>query len=171
MYVATFEGLGQVQRTSDLGRVARLNHWHNQPLGQQPTPTTGAGTTASKGNDVVGGPVLLDRFDVGEYRLKPRHYGPLINLAKQVRDKAGSVRGLMLLIEGYADDTGARLMNSGLSFNRALEVKRFLTEAITHISNNKVSLPMRLSGKGEKSPIPGAPKSKNRRVEVRLISR
>ena len=77
----------------------------------------------------------------------------------------------MVLIEGYADDAGARLMNSGLSFNRAMEVKKFLTEVIAHISKNKVSVPMRLSGKGEKSPIPGAPKSKNRRVEVRLLSR
>jgi outer membrane protein OmpA-like peptidoglycan-associated protein len=117
------------------------------------------------------GPVLLDRFDVEDYRLKPRHYASLIDLAKQVRDKAGPVGGLMLLIEGYADDTGARLMNSGLSFNRALEVKKFLTEVIAHISNNKVSVRVRLSGKGEKSPIPSAPRSKNRRVEMRLLSR
>jgi outer membrane protein OmpA-like peptidoglycan-associated protein len=84
--------------------------------------------------------------------LKPRHYASLIDLAKQVRDTAGPVGGLMLLIEGYADDTGARLMNSGLSFNRALEVKKFLTEVIAHISNNKISVHVRLSGKGEKSP-------------------
>ena len=62
MYVRTVEGLGQVQKTINLGRSASLNHWHTQSLGQQPTPTTGAGTTASKGNNVVGGPILLDRF-------------------------------------------------------------------------------------------------------------
>jgi outer membrane protein OmpA-like peptidoglycan-associated protein len=167
MYVRLREGVAQYLNAIDLDRVAHLNHSYAHALGQQSAPTARAGTTTSK-CDVVGNPVILDTFDVGDYRLKPRHYDLLLELAAQVVNKASSAGGLLLLIDGHADDAGQPFMNIGLSFNRALEVKNFLAEVIAYNSKNLVSVPLRIKGSGERSPIRGAPKSKNRRVEVRL---
>jgi len=105
---------------------------------------------------------------VGDYRLKPHHYDQLLELGAQVVNNARSAGGLSLFIDGHADDSGALFMNIGLSFNRALEVKRFLVEVIAHNSQNQVAAPMRIKGHGQQNPLRGVPKSKNRRVEVRL---
>jgi outer membrane protein OmpA-like peptidoglycan-associated protein len=168
MYVRLREGVAQSLNAVDLDHVAQLNPSHAPTLGQQSAPTARPGTTTSKCDDVVGNPVILDTFDVGDYRLKPHHYDLLLELAAQVVNKASSVGGLWLLIDGHADDAGQPFMNIGLSFNRALEVKNFLAEVIAYNSKNQVSVPMSIKGSGERSPIRGAPKSKNRRVEVRL---
>ena len=168
MYVRARERGAQDLGAVNWDRPARLDHSGFNSLGQQPTHSVGAGTSTSKCDDVVGKPVILDRFDVGDYRLKPHHYDSLLELGAQVVNNASSAGGLALFIDGHADDTGAPFMNIGLSFNRALEVKRFLVEVIAHNSQNQVAAPMRIKGHGQRNPIRGALKSKNRRVEVRL---
>ncbi len=122
----------------------------------QAAPPTGASITLVCSKDAL---LILDGFEVGDYRLRPHHYTP-INTALPALKAAG-----VLLIEGHTDNTGSEVMNTGLSLNRASEVARFLT-------SSGVSSTMVTVGRGETSPraTNATPEGrrKNRRVEIRV---
>lgn len=133
--------------------------WTNQGLGQvapMPTPGTRGGAPTLQS---CRGPLILDRFLVGDYRLRPHHYTALLTL----RGLTGS--DLALSIEGHTDNTGAEIMNTGLSLNRALEVQRYL-------SNLGVALHTEINAVGEGRPLASnateAGRQRNRRVELRI---
>lgn len=110
-----------------------------------------------------GTPIILDGFQVGGYRLRPRHYTPLLRISGGLEALGGA--DAILIIEGHTDSTGKELMNVGLSLNRALEVQRFL-------GTLGVALPTEIKVLGETRPRSSnkskAGRRKNRRVEVRL---
>jgi hypothetical protein len=111
---------------------------------------------------LICGPVIetLDKFQVGDYRLRPHHYEKLIRIAPRLI-------GRVVQITGHTDSQGAEVMNAGLSLNRAAEVQRFL--AAVGIGRTIIR------GAGETRPIASNATSdgrrRNRRVELRLCRR
>lgn len=112
----------------------------------------------------VARPVLiLDGFEVGDYRLRPHHYTPLASFVSSIGARLGA--NAILLVEGHTDSSGAEIMNRGLSLSRATEVIRFLTSS--GVTARMISVP-----RGESRPI--APNTtpdgrrRNRRVEIRI---
>lgn len=111
---------------------------------------------------------ILDKFEVGEYRLRPYHYERLWDFMKYVngRHEAGALAELFIVIEGHADDTETKKnTNAGLSFMRAVEVKTFASE---WLSQHGIPVPIKFGSWAATRPIPGASRQRNRRVEVRL---
>jgi hypothetical protein len=100
MYVQVNEGVARDLGTVDLDRPAHLDHSYSHALGQPPPPTAEARAATSK-CDVVGNPVILDKFDVGDHRLKPHHYDLLLELAAG-RDE---LPGLAMQSEGWTGGT------------------------------------------------------------------
>lgn len=116
--------------------------------------------------DVVNcsNPIIFDRFELGDYRLRPRHYEQLLNVADAVAPLAGT--DAVLSIEGHTDTSGDERMNVGLSLSRAFEVMQFLQS----VFSGEIPIDLRINGLGETRPIPGADAARNRRVEIRLCS-
>src|SRR5262249_28827891 len=153
MYVASgpsFGGLGQPR---------------SQPPRAAPSGTnaaqTGAGTTAAAQCNPV---VVLDRFDTGDYRLRPHHY-PLLDQFMTALDGRGQQSGaLVVRITGHTDTSGAPAIHTGLAFNRAFEVERFLT--------SRIGVSGEISVFGSSRPVASnataAGRARNRRVELAL---
>ena len=70
---------------------------------------------------------VLENFEVGDYRLRPHHYEPLLGFIRQVL-LAAAQPGVEILVSaiGRADETGPELMNFGLSMSRAMEASAAL---------------------------------------------
>jgi len=111
--------------------------------------------------------LILDRFELGDYRLRPNHYEPLLTFLTGVRDNpippnAG------FFVQGHADAQGNVNMNAGLGFARAMEVQRFIRAIAQKPSFAKLrALPITIGSSGKSSPISSNPAA-NRRVEVGL---
>jgi outer membrane protein OmpA-like peptidoglycan-associated protein len=109
--------------------------------------------------------LILDGFEVGDYRLKPHHYTTLTNLVSSLAGLPATIRSnLILFVEGHTDSSGTEVMNRGLSLSRATEVIRFLT-------SSGVTSRMAPVARGESRPrspntTPDGQR-RNRRVEIR----
>lgn len=111
--------------------------------------------------------LVLDRFELGDYRLRPHHYEPLTNFLLKLKEKPLPPKAALFL-RGHADARGNDFMNSGLGFSRALEAQRFIDGALRRRSFQAIrSLPRFASSSGERKPISSNP-AVNRRVEIRL---
>src|SRR5262245_34079982 len=135
---------------------------YSSDFGQAPGPACGIAPNVVD----CGAVIILDGFDVGDYRMKPAHYTPLAGVIPGLR-ALGTGSGRVLSIDGHGDSTGAEVMNSGLSVNRASEVE-------TYLRRQGVRVPAIVRGLGESCPIAPntteAGRRRNRRVEIRLCS-
>ncbi len=109
--------------------------------------------------------LILDGFEVGDYRLRPDHHNPLTSLADWIKLSRVQGRNYMLRVEGHADSSGPEVMNRRLSFRRATEVRNFLRSKAVGEWVDQVP-------RGESSPrasntTPDG-RRKNRRVEIYL---
>ena len=109
-------------------------------------------------------PVIFDRFELSDYRLRPHHYELLLRVAETIAPLAGT--DAALTIDGHTDTSGDERMNVGLSLRRAFEVRQYLQDVLGGV----VPIEIRIRGFGETQPIPGAAATRNRRVEIRLCS-
>ena len=109
--------------------------------------------------------VVLDRFDLGDYRLKPHHYERLLSVADEIPILTGF--DLVLNIRGHTDKSGSERLNLGLSLSRAFEVFAYLQ----FFFGGTIPVETQVEGLGETSPIPGADAARNRRVELRFCRR
>ncbi|MCI0422718.1 MAG: OmpA family protein, partial [Acidobacteria bacterium] len=130
-------------------------------LVQQPAPPNGDGQQLVN----CSVPVVLDRFELGDYRLRPHHYERLLDVADALTALAGS--DVVLSIQGHTDSSGSERLNVGLSLSRAFEVFAFLQ----FFFGGTIPVETQIEGLGETSPIPGADAARNRRVEFRLCQR
>jgi len=150
-YDQRFSGLGTRSSLGSSFRPLISHHLAELPLG----------VTCEK-------ETILDRFNVGEYRLLPYHYERLWDFMTYVRGRheAGALAELYVVIEGHTDNTETKKnANAGLSFMRAVEVKTFVSE---WLSQHGVPVPIKFGSWAATRPIPRASREKNRRVEVRL---
>ena len=113
MYIAnlrSFDGLGQ-PRPSQPARPARRVAQAAQQPAVSPTPS-------AQCNPVV----VLDRFERGDYRLRPHHY-PLLDQFMRALNWLGAQLhsgALVVRISGHTDSSGAPEIHPGLSFSRVL---------------------------------------------------
>jgi outer membrane protein OmpA-like peptidoglycan-associated protein len=111
--------------------------------------------------------LLLNRFEVGNYRLQPHHYDTLLEFSTWFSiPKPPPNKHLAIVAVGRGDDTGDELMNYGLGFSRALEVGRWLE---AWLAGFNVLTRLIISSKGEKDPlVPNTPtgRQQNRSVEI-----
>src|SRR6266516_3308365 len=70
--------------------------------------------------------VILDDFQVGDYRLRPSHYEKLMAIRDLANVMKNAGRPLSVSLTGFTDSSGKELMNRGLALNRAAEVQSFL---------------------------------------------
>ena len=111
-------------------------------------------------------PKVLDDFLVGDYKLQFPHYKTL----KAVRTWVDSLRRMKVNasveLVGHTDSSGEDDLNTGLSENRAYEVKNFLTQSGVPVHS--------VRGAGKSSPVASnatdAGRRKNRRVEIRVCA-
>lgn len=108
--------------------------------------------------------LILNRFDVGDYRLKPYHYEGLVNWGEMLQQL--SVPSDVLIIQGHTDVSGTKRMNYGLSLARAFEVYTFLQL----LFGGAFPLEARIHAFGETQPVSGD-QAQNRRVEIRYCHR
>jgi outer membrane protein OmpA-like peptidoglycan-associated protein len=95
--------------------------------------------------------VFLDGFEVGDYRLRPPHYEPLLRVVLLGHAASGQPNTAVVIVaEGHADDTGLNLMNFGLSFSRALEVSTNLEGWFRRLGDSVVVSPLPI---GENPPL------------------
>ena len=108
---------------------------------------------------------LKIEFDFNSYRIRPKSYRLLRELGKALETENISRRNIA--IKGHTDSDGTEQYNLGLSLNRALAVKQYLT-ANFNISPGK----LKIFGYGEAMPLvsntTAANKQINRRVEIQL---
>lgn len=113
--------------------------------------------------------VTLDRFDVGDYRLRPYHYEPLLGVVWRLASAIAQPMQVFGVAEGRGDDTGTELMNMGLSFGRALEVQTQLVAWLALLQIRALIVPVPL---GEVAPLlpntTPAGRQRNRSVRLRL---
>lgn len=129
------------------------------------SPYLGEGNPAIRLQCMPAPVLILDGFEVGDYRLRPHHYTSLTSLASSLAGLSAPARAtLILFVEGHTDSSGTEVMNRGLSLSRATEVIRFL--ASSGVTSRMAPVP-----RGESSPR--APNTtpdgqrRNRRVEIR----
>ncbi|WDN89504.1 hypothetical protein BuS5_02472 [Desulfosarcina sp. BuS5] len=108
---------------------------------------------------------LKIEFNFNSYRIRPESYSLLRELGKALAAENISRRNIA--IKGHTDSDGTERYNLGLSLNRALSVKQYLT-ANFNISPGK----LKIFGYGEAMPLvsntTAANKQINRRVEIQL---
>ena len=108
---------------------------------------------------------LKIEFDFNSYTIRPESYRLLRELGKALETENISRRNIA--IKGHTDSDGTEQYNLGLSLNRALSVKQYLT-ANFNISPGK----LKIFGYGEAMPLvsntTAANKQINRRVEIQL---
>ncbi len=108
---------------------------------------------------------LKIEFNFDSYTIRPESYSLLRELGNALETENISRRNIA--IKGHTDSDGTEQYNLGLSLNRALAVKQYLT------ANFNISpVNLRILGYGEAMPLvsntTAANKQINRRVEVRL---
>lgn len=130
-------------------------------LAQQPAPADGAGQELVN----CSGPIRLDRFELGNYELRPHHYERLLDVADSLATLADT--GFVLNIQGHTDNSGSERLNVGLSLSRAFEVQAYLQ----FFFGGSLPIDAQIEGLGEAQPIAGANTAANRRVELRLCQR
>ena len=108
----------------------------------------------------------FDRFERGDYRLRPHHY-PLLDQFMRALNWLGAQLhsgALVVRISGHTDSSGAPEIHPGLSFSRVFEVARFL-ELMIGVSSQH-------SAAGATRPVASnatvAGRARNRRVELAL---
>lgn len=106
--------------------------------------------------------VFIDGFNVGDYRLLPRHYEKLMKLLDKARNSKAAGLTVTLGLTGHTDNSGAERMNTGLSLMRAHEVQTFFTRQGVAVHD--------ASGEGELKPrrpnTSPTNRALNRRVEI-----
>lgn len=114
-------------------------------------------------------------FERGKYSIRATHYAGLLSFAQNCiqlhRDEPQTV--LALRVAGYTDPSGSPEVNRGLSFSRALEVGRFLSN---FLRMNRVFVRLHVEGKGVWMPpgneeSSGGSQDEGNRVELSLCSR
>jgi outer membrane protein OmpA-like peptidoglycan-associated protein len=157
MYVANLrssDGLGQLRRPQPARAVRRVAQATQQPASP---------TAAAPCNPVV----VLNRFETGDYRLRPHHY-PLLDQFMRALSGLGSQLNsgaLVVRITGHTDTSGSPAIHEGLSFSRAFEVERFLGSML-------ISVSAQVSAAGASQPVASNStvegRARNRRVELAL---
>jgi outer membrane protein OmpA-like peptidoglycan-associated protein len=108
--------------------------------------------------------IILDDFQVGDYRLRPSHYEKLMAIREIAIFARNAGRPISVALEGFTDSSGKEVMNKGLSVSRAAEVQNFLVKVGVDVH--------RAEGRGEPNPKADngteVGRRKNRRVELRL---
>ena len=108
---------------------------------------------------------LKIEFDFNSYKIRPESYSLLRELGNALETENISRRNIA--IKGHTDSDGTRQYNLGLSLNRALAVKQYLTANFNIQPGN-----LRILGYGEATPLvsntTAANKQINRRVEIQL---
>ncbi|MBL0716413.1 MAG: OmpA family protein [Desulfosarcina sp.] len=106
---------------------------------------------------------LKIEFDFDSYRIRPESYRLIRELGYALEIEKLSRR--RIAINGHTDSDGTALYNLGLSLNRALAVKQYLTANFNITPDN-----LRILGYGEAMPLVSntsfVNKQINRRVEV-----
>jgi outer membrane protein OmpA-like peptidoglycan-associated protein len=111
-------------------------------------------------------PIVLDRFDLGEYKIRYHHYQQLldahdlIDAAAQMSWPQGTTPVLMIF--GHTDKSGNETGNSGLSMGRAFEVVHWLKESFF----GQLPIDYVTIGLGATKPVSSTDAAKNRRVEI-----
>ena len=108
---------------------------------------------------------LKIEFDFDSYTIRPESYHLLRELGNALATENISHRNIA--IKGHTDSDGTEQYNLGLSLNRALAVKQYLTANFNISSGN-----LGIFGYGEAMPLvfntTAANKQINRRVEIQL---
>lgn len=108
---------------------------------------------------------LKIEFDFNSYKIRPESYSLLRELGNALKTENISRRNIV--INGHTDSDGTRQYNLGLSLNRALAVRQYLTANFNIKPGNLMIL-----GYGEAMPLvsntTAANKQINRRVEIQL---
>ena len=108
---------------------------------------------------------LKIEFDFNSYKIRPESYSLLRELGNALETENISRRNIA--IKGHTDSDGIRQYNLGLSLNRGLAVKQYLTANF-----NVKPGSLRILGYGEAMPLvsntTAANKQINRRVEIQL---
>lgn len=108
--------------------------------------------------------IILDDFQVGDYRLRPSHYEKLMAIQDLANVMKNAGRPLSVSLTGFTDSSGKERMNRGLALNRAAEVQSFLVRVGVSVHS--------VGGMGESNPRASntteAGRRKNRRVELNV---
>lgn len=108
---------------------------------------------------------LKIEFDFNSYKIRPESYSLLRELGNALETENISRRNIA--IKGHTDSDGTRQYNLGLSLNRALAVKQYLTANFNVKPGN-----LGILGYGEAMPLvsntTATNKQINRRVEIQL---
>jgi outer membrane protein OmpA-like peptidoglycan-associated protein len=107
--------------------------------------------------------IILDDFQVGDYRLRPSHYEKLMAIREFAIFARNAGRPISVSLEGFTDSSGKEVMNKGLSVSRAAEVRNFLVSVGVDVHETW--------GRGESTKFNNGTevgRRKNRRVELKL---